>query len=307
MSIWFGKGKYNPKIEIKKKTEEVIEFYLSNVDLSYANTLRRIILAEVPSMAIDIVNIKTNTSPLFDEFIAHRLGLIPLESGTVNSFNFQMECDCASGCEKCEVKFNLNVRNGIEDQDPKARVVTSEDIKPELPNCPVVPVKFDTPIVIAKLGKGQELDMELIAKKGIGKEHAKYSPVSCVILNQIPQIEFLDKEFFSSLSPEKKKELMECCPKSVFSLSEEGEIVVKDEDYLKCTMCDECRDKIADYKQDSLNAIKIEPMTNKFLFKVETAGGMKPEDIVKLAFRQISNKCRKLLCEMKDMQIINKK
>ena len=64
----------SPKLVIESSSEEKIVFRLSNVNKAYANSLRRIILSEVPTMAIEFVKIKINTSPLHDEFIAHRLG-----------------------------------------------------------------------------------------------------------------------------------------------------------------------------------------------------------------------------------------
>eukprot|EP01094_Clydonella_sp_ATCC50884_P024479 TRINITY_DN6141_c0_g1_i1.p2 TRINITY_DN6141_c0_g1~~TRINITY_DN6141_c0_g1_i1.p2 ORF type:complete len:117 (-),score=21.44 TRINITY_DN6141_c0_g1_i1:101-451(-) len=68
----------NPIIQIINLKEDQIEFSLTGADTSMANALRRIMLAETPTMAIDIVEIETNSTVLHDEFLAHRLGLIPL-------------------------------------------------------------------------------------------------------------------------------------------------------------------------------------------------------------------------------------
>jgi DNA-directed RNA polymerase alpha subunit len=53
---------FAPKIEIVKLDEEEIRFLLTGVDTSMANSLRRIMLAEVPTVAIDEVEIECNTS-----------------------------------------------------------------------------------------------------------------------------------------------------------------------------------------------------------------------------------------------------
>ena len=81
-----GKGSNEPEIKILELSNYTIKFELYNTDLSVANSLRRIIIAEIPTMAIDLVEVKENTSPLHDEFIAHRLGLIPLTSYQVDDY-----------------------------------------------------------------------------------------------------------------------------------------------------------------------------------------------------------------------------
>lgn len=80
------KGSNEPEIRILELSKYVLKFELLNTDLSIANSLRRIMIAEIPTMAIDLVEIKENTSALHDEYIAHRLGLIPLYSHNVDLF-----------------------------------------------------------------------------------------------------------------------------------------------------------------------------------------------------------------------------
>ena len=66
------------KLEITHADDETVEFDLSGVDVSFANALRRIMLAEVPTMAIETVYVEQNEGVVQDEVLAHRLGLVPI-------------------------------------------------------------------------------------------------------------------------------------------------------------------------------------------------------------------------------------
>ena len=65
-----------PKVKVLQETEDTIVLQLEGVDRSYANAVRRFAISEVPSMAIDDIVILENSSVLYDEILAHRLGMI---------------------------------------------------------------------------------------------------------------------------------------------------------------------------------------------------------------------------------------
>jgi DNA-directed RNA polymerase II subunit RPB3 len=287
MSFLFGTGRYNPEIEVIKISDDnlYLEFYLYNADLSFANALRRIILAEIPTMAIDIVNIKSNTSVLFDEFISHRLGLIPIESSEAVKYEFCRSCNCKDFCQACSVEFLLKIKC---DKIDGTLEVTTDHIIPLDQKCKVVPVTYpgEDPILICKLKKNQELDMHLIAKKGIAKEHSKWSPVCTVIMQQEAEID-INKSKIDSLSVEQKKDLVKCCPTKVFSYDEHKR-TVEVENPLSCIFCEECLRKAESFNQEK--SIRIAPKKNRFLFKVESNGSLKADQIVLLALKEMKDK-----------------
>ena len=77
-----------PKIEILSIQPQEIRFVLSDTDTSMANTLRRIMISEVPTLAIDLVEFADNSTVLNDEYIAHRLGLLPIRYQAPDSLRY---------------------------------------------------------------------------------------------------------------------------------------------------------------------------------------------------------------------------
>jgi DNA-directed RNA polymerase II subunit RPB3 len=132
-------------------------------------------------MAIDLVEIEANTSVLPDEFIAHRLGLIPLSSGPIEKVQYSRDCDCDDYCEKCSVTLALDARcTGTEIMHIFSRdLMISNRADPAVGN-PVIRDPEGKGVLIAKLRQGQEIKMKCIAKKGIAKEHAKWMPTAAV-------------------------------------------------------------------------------------------------------------------------------
>ncbi len=164
------------KVKVVEESPNSVTLQLEGIDRSYANAVRRFCIAEVPSMAIDDVVILENSSVLYDEILAHRLGMVPIRTD-LNRYNLPEECDCGNplGCHKCRVLFVL-------DSKGKERVSTvySGDLVSE--DRDVRPVSESIPIV--KLAQGQSVKLEAYARLGKGKEHAKWQPCTVAVLTE---------------------------------------------------------------------------------------------------------------------------
>ena len=150
------------KVKILEKSENRIKFLLEDSNVAFANALRRTMKNEVPTMAIEDVDFEENTSGLFDELIAHRLGLIPLTFDR-KTYNMKDGCKCdGKGCSRCEVTLVLE-RQGpctVRAGDMKS---TADDVRPADANIPIV-----------ELLDNQRVRFEAIAQLGLGRDHAKW-------------------------------------------------------------------------------------------------------------------------------------
>jgi DNA-directed RNA polymerase subunit D len=260
-------------VKIIEEKDNILKFLLKGTTHAYANALRRAMIAEVPAMAIEDVIIIENTSVLYDEIVAHRLGLIPLKTD-LDAYVLPEECDCKSelGCSKCRASFTLEAEAGEE-----SVMVYSSDLKPE---GDVAPVSGSIPIV--KLGPAQKLRLEVYARLGRGIEHAKWQPVSACAYKYLPKV---------SVNPENlanPEEIIKVCPPHVYAPDPESKIAVRDE--LACTLCMDCVEKAVPVDPKKPFPVKIDSDDSAFIFNVESTGAIPPKRIVDEAAKVLEKK-----------------
>ena len=196
-----------PQVKISAADQTHVDFQLSRTNLSFANSLRRVIQAEVPTIAIDLVEVEVNTSVLADEFIAHRLGLIPLDSKNVADLNYSRDCDCEQYCEQCSVTLTLNAKcQSDEIMKVYASDLVTDGRHSSSVGKPIITDPDGLGCLIAKLRRDQELRLTCIAKKGIAKEHAKWMPTSAVGFEYDPhnKLHHTDMWYENDTDPDKE-------------------------------------------------------------------------------------------------------
>lgn len=260
-------------IKILEEKENTLRFLLNGTSHAYANGLRRAMMAEVPAMAIEDVIILENTSVLYDEVIAHRLGLIPLKTD-LDAFVLPEDCDCKSelGCSKCRASFTLEA-SAVDEPV----MVYSSDLKGD---SEVIPVSPNIPIV--KLGASQRLKLEVYAKLGRGLEHAKWQPTSACAYKYLPKI---------TLNPENlanPEDVIGICPTDVYMRDSEKKIAIRDE--LACTLCMDCVEKATPVDSKKTFPVKVEEDDTSFIFRVESTGALPPRKIVEEAVKVLDKK-----------------
>lgn len=150
------------KVKVLEKKDNKIKFTISDITTAMAGELRRIMISEVSTMAIETVDINRNESALWDEIVAHRLSLVPLTFDT-KFFNKKEVCKCkGKGCTHCQVTMVIKKKGPV--------TVYSGDMKSTDKKVKSV---YDK-IPITKLEENQEFEMEAVAQLGTGREHAKW-------------------------------------------------------------------------------------------------------------------------------------
>ena len=266
------------KIEIMEMQERKAKLLLTETNPTLANALRRVMIADVPKLAIENVEFHLGTigdesgtkefksaTPLFDEMIAHRLGLVPIPTD-LDVFNLREQCEACGGegCPSCTVIYSLNKRGPC--------TVYSGDLHP------VGEVELrvvDDLIPLVKLADDQAILIYAIAELGTAQRHAKWQATSGVGYKYYPNI-MIDQDLC-----DKCDDCIEICPMNILE-RKKNELIVTDVE--ACKLCKSCTEVC---KKD---AIKIEALENKLILRYETDGSLTSEAVLKKSLEILQEK-----------------
>lgn len=276
-------------IEIIEMAERKAKFILKNSSPAMANALRRTLLSDIPKMAIDKVEFHLgpimyddkeyeSVTPLFDEIIAHRLGMVPVPTD-LNLFCPQSECVCGGeGCPNCTIMYSLSKIGPC--------TVLSGDLEP-LGN-PDLRVK-DEFIPIVELTDGQAVLIYATAVMGTAKTHVKWQVANGVGYKYLPVVE-VDEGMASD------EEVLKCadiCPKRVFEV-EGGRLVVRNP--LECSLCRACTDRLGER-----GGITVTGDDTNFFFKFETDGSLTAQQALDKAVEILADEANDFKAQLEQL------
>ena len=281
-------------VNIKKAKNGKLTFDIKEMDISIVNSLRRIIISEVPTVALAFdplsdnnpdITITVNNTALHNEFLAHRLSLIPLkfDDKTISDFNPE------------EYIFKLKMKNTGTDTvnvtSNDIKIYNSKDIKyPDTFHEAIFPKDIVTKdyILINKLrpniynpDKGEEIDIVFKGSKNIGKLHSRWSPVSCCTLSNI-----VDEEEANIVLKQKLKDL-----------AEQKGSPLSQKDIDTHTGRFNSLDKYRHFKKNKYGE------ANEFHFIIESECGLTPEYIFQQAFDILISKLDDFSVKLEVLQI----
>ncbi|MFH0831762.1 MAG: DNA-directed RNA polymerase subunit D [archaeon] len=236
------------EIKIINSNKDKASYIISGIDTSIANALRRAV-QEVQTLAVDEVEIVKNDSALFDEILAHRIGLIPLK--TEKGISSRDECSCkGKGCSKCTVSMKLKAQGPC--------TVYASDIKGK-------DLVIHKKMPILSLLKGQELELNAYARLGTGKEHSKFCPALVYFRPSVQINVSKDCDLCDAC--------VEACP--IHILANHGK-AISCSDINSCDSCDAC---VEACKKKGKDAISIKQSKEDYIFIIESFGQLSVKEI----------------------------
>ena len=266
------------EIEVRSQNDDEMIFIVRDAEVPFINAIRRVAMVNVPKIAIEDVNIIVNDSAMFNEVLAHRLGLTPLVS----------DLDALEGLSLPEdddwEEFSNGIMFYLKEVGPK--VVYSKDLKSS--DSRIKPV-YDT-IPLVKLKEGEKRDIGAVAKVGYGKEHAKWIPTTVCAYKQYPEITFNE-------DVEIDYDCAQACPRGILKSDKRSKKIKIVEEHEnspligveECAMCKSC------VRASDNGYINVGFRPNDFIFRIETDGAMPPKEVLLKACDVLGEKADKFI------------
>jgi len=262
-------------IDILELSKNSTKFVLTGSNPAFANGIRRAMIADVPTLAIEYVKLNDNTSVLYDEQLGLRLALVPLT--TDSDYVPQSECSCDNvGCPHCEVSLRLDVEG-------PGMVLSGDFISTDPKVRPA-----DEKIPIVELKEGQRVMLEAVAHVGYGRDHVRWQAGVACGYKHISTVE-------AEPCPECGNKIVELPEDAVLMASSVENITEKAE--LKCTKCGYVR-HIFDLTNPSL---KISYDSHSFIFSAESDGSYSASELVLKAADVIKGRAEEFYDILKDL------
>ncbi len=240
------------KATVLEEEDQFIKVLFEDISPDVANAIRRTIMLDVPSLAIENVTIYDNTSALFDEIVAHRLGLLPLPTD-LQMLVFREDCACDDeGCPNCTVHYTVSKEGEC--------TVYSGDLNAEDTSWAVV----DDKVPLLRLKKGQRIILEAEAILGTGKQHAKWQPASGIGYTYYPDITVND-------DCNGCRACVDICPRDVLGMKG-AKAVVKNLE--ACSLCRSCMEECG------RDAITVTGDPSRIIFSFDTDGSLPPREVL---------------------------
>jgi DNA-directed RNA polymerase subunit D len=267
-----GVEEFKMDIKLLNKNKEKTSFLVKNTDTVFINTLRRNIISNVPTLAIDTVKFIKNSSALYDEILAHRFGLVTLKTD-LKSYSLKSESK-AKKSSTTELILTLSCKGpctvyggDLTSKDPKVKAIYPKT-------------------VIVKLSKGQELKLEATAILGTGKKHTKFSP-GLSYYQGYPEINILKPNASGVV------EAVKICPTKVFRAENKQ---LKVHDLEKCNLCNACVELLGE------NIIDVKGSNKDFIVHLESWGQLKNNEILDKAIDVMDDKLDEFESQIKKIK-----
>ncbi|KAI1843326.1 hypothetical protein JX265_007800 [Neoarthrinium moseri] len=325
---WFAQ---NLKIEFHQNDDYEAQFSLIGVDASIANAFRRILIAEIPTLAVETVFIQNNTSVVQDEVLSHRLGLIPFTGGkegirdwmkwwhkpVEGADQYSTTYDHNTVQLKLQVECTHNKDAAPDEKDPTKLYhnahVYAKDIVYEPAGAQeqyfsgdniIRPTNPD--ILIAKMRPGQVIDLEMHMHKGIGADHSKFSPVATASYRLMPVIKIL-----KPILGDDAKKFQECFMPGTIKLEKvtkqhvkankeyaghEGEVMAAVDNPLYDTVSREVL-----RHPEFEGKVKLGRKRDHFIFSIESTGQWESDELFLESIKTLKTKSQKLQTQVQNM------